>query len=147
MMRGLQGLWEISLASLQLLVAPPIFILTTLIFISLCWAAPIQGQPEKGLWKPHHRWVFLQFLFFPAMIALALLFPNDTDRFSRTYPYGSAALVALHGLFLGSVALSAFWIWWMKGVRWLAFSIVALMELAIAGAFFVAGLTVTGEAI
>jgi hypothetical protein len=45
----------------------------------------------------------------------------------------------------GSFASCVFWIWRMNGFRWFAASLMALMEVPVLGALFVAGMSVTGD--
>jgi hypothetical protein len=51
----------------------------------------------------------------------------------------------LDGLFYLSVATSAFWVWRMRGLRWLAVSLLVLQQVILIGAGFVAGMSVSGD--
>ena len=44
-----------------------------------------------------------------------------------------------------SLALAAFWVYRMKGIRWFAFSVVAMLQIILMGAFFVSGMAVSGD--
>jgi hypothetical protein len=44
-----------------------------------------------------------------------------------------------------SILLGGFWVYRMKGTRWFAFSLVAVLEVILLGAFFVAGMAVSGD--
>jgi hypothetical protein len=53
--------------------------------------------------------------------------------------------VCLDILWCASFASCAFWVWRMKGFRWFAISLMALLELPILGAILVAGMSVSGD--
>ena len=60
----------------------------------------------------------------------------------RPNPAGETYLdVALYG----SLASCAFWIWRMKGFRWSAAMLMAMLEVPVFGALFVAGMSVSGD--
>jgi hypothetical protein len=44
-----------------------------------------------------------------------------------------------------SLALAAFWVFRMKGVRWFALCLVIMLQLILLGALFVAGMAISGD--
>jgi hypothetical protein len=52
---------------------------------------------------------------------------------------------ALPTILFASFATCAFGIWRMKGIRWFTASLMAIHELVIFSAYFVAGMSVTGD--
>ena len=77
------------------------------------------------------------------MIVVGVLFPA-----LGTQPYLKANVAGrfwLDGLFYLSLATACFWVYRMKGLRWLAASLVAMQELVIFCASFVAGMRVRGD--
>jgi len=78
------------------------------------------------------------------VICIGALCPADGPSYLRSTPNSVANHVCD---FLGwlSLALAAFWVYRMKGFRWFAVSVVTLLEMILAGAFFVAGMAITGD--
>jgi len=72
------------------------------------------------------------------------LYPADSPSYLRSTPRSIANDVCD---FLGwlSLALAAFWVYRMKGLRWFAVSVVTVLEMILVGAFFVAGMAISGD--
>jgi len=90
--------------------------------------------------------VLSHLLFFAATIYIGVLYPAEGSPYngsSRAIHHGAEA--ALDVLFYGSLASCAFWIWRMKGFRWLSASLMTIVECPIIGALFIAGMSVTGD--
>ncbi len=100
---------------------------------------------RTGLWKPRHWLILRHLLFFPAAIAVGVLFANPLTGHGPAHPANRFAVLCLNTLGYGSLASCAFWIWRMKGFRWFAAGLMILMELPMGGAVFVAGMSVTGD--
>jgi hypothetical protein len=122
------------------MILPPLSILLPLAVLSLVWAWRHQQPVRKQLWRPVHWLVFSHLLFFGMAILIGDLYPYD--RPARTVHH--RADQALDFLFFASLASCAFWIWRMKGFRWFAASLMAVMQCPILGALFIAGMSVTG---
>jgi hypothetical protein len=129
--------------ALELVFFTPVHFVFALVLISIVWAGIKQRPFRARLWQPHHWLVLTHLLFFAAAVALGVLCAND----NRTAPdhSGRLANLCLGALFYGSFGSCAFWIWRMKGFRWFASSLMALIELPTFGAVFVAGMSITGD--
>jgi hypothetical protein len=103
------------------------------------WQLPFRRE----VWRHSYWLVLTQILFFPATIAIGVLFhasgggphhePNQTGRW------------LLDGLRYLSLGLGCVWVYRMKGLRWFAVSLVALQELVVLCAGFIAGMSVSGD--
>ncbi len=77
------------------------------------------------------------------MIAIGVRYPALSGMpYPRENPTGSHILDALFYL---SLATAAFWIYRMKGLRWLSASLLLLQELILVSAGFIAGMAVSGD--
>jgi hypothetical protein len=115
-------------------------VLTVGLLASLAWQKPF----GSGRWKRYYSLVFAQFLFYPAVVAIGVLYRVDTS----TRPRPSVNPIAdwtIDILFYTPLALSLFWVYAMKGLRWFALCLVALQQLFLFGGAFVAGMSVTGN--
>lgn len=129
--------WAIEFMSVR-----PFSIAFLLAILSLFFAALKERPFHRGRWMPHHWLSLSQLLFFPAMITVGVLYQNATGSRGVSSP---AVNSSLNLLFYCSLAGCAFWIWRMRGFRWFACSLMALMELPTLGALFIAGMSVTGD--
>lgn len=132
-----------SLWSLEFILLPPLNLILVIATISVVLAALKQRRIGLQFGQLHYG-VLLHLLFFPAAIAVGLLLPasNINGRHSSPNRFGNTSVYIL---LYASFASCVFWIWKMKGLRWLAASLMALMELPVLGALFVAGMSVTGD--
>lgn len=139
----LQDFQRLSLWSVQILGVPPVLLMTGASIVSVV-AAFLRQQPFRArLWRTSHWLIFTQLLFFPAIIAVGVLFPAAS---SWPHPQENVAGERLlDSLFYVSLATSAFWLWRMKGLRWLSGSLLVLQQVILIGAGFVAGMSVSGE--
>jgi hypothetical protein len=104
----------------------------------------VRQQPFRTrLWRTWHWLIFTQLLFFPAMVAIGVLFPAPDGPIHS--PGNRMGEWLLDGLFYLSLATSAFWWWRMKGLRWLATSLLVLQHVMLTGAGLVAGMSVSGD--
>jgi hypothetical protein len=137
--------WTYSVWSLEFLFAIPrmlvIFLAAT---VSLFLASWKQRPFQSPLWKRSHWLVLTQLLFFPIVICIGILYPADGPSYLRSAPNSVANHVCD---FLGwlSLALAAFWVYRMKGFQWFAVSLITVLEMILVGAFFVAGMAITGD--
>jgi hypothetical protein len=129
---GIVGLPKVGLASFLLIVG---------LFVSIARQKPFEG----GRWKRHYSLVFMQFFFYPAIVAIGVLYrvsSNPTRPRPRVNPFADWTIDVL---FFLSLALSFFWVYRMKNLRWLAFCLVSLLQLFLFGAMFVASMSITGD--
>lgn len=135
--------WTYSVWSLEFLfVMPRMLIILLFATVSLTLAFWKQRPFDNPLWKRSHWLVLTQLLFFPIVICIGVLYPADTPSYLRTTPNSVACCDFLGWL---SLALAAFWVYRMKGLRWFAVSVVTVLEMILVGAFFVAGMAITGD--
>jgi hypothetical protein len=91
--------------------------------------ALVQQRPLKSPnWHGYYWLTLTQLLFFPAIVSVSV-----------SGPLSRAGILLCVALVVG-----AFWIYWMKGLRWFAFSLIAVQYVPLLGAFFVAVTSVTG---
>jgi hypothetical protein len=107
--------------------------------VSVVLAAWTQRKKLRDGWKPFHWCVLAHTLFFPAVMAVGMLFEASPSGPNRT------GTLLLDVVVYGSLASCAFWVWLMKEFRWFASSLVMLMELPLLGALAIAGMIVTGD--
>jgi hypothetical protein len=93
-------------------------------------------------WRNSHWLIFTQLLFYPMVIGVGAAFRADTTGPIRTNPMAEFILDAIT---ITSLAGACFWIYRMKGLRWLASSLVLFQEVVLFGALFIAGMSVTGD--
>ena len=111
------------------------------LFVSLTWQKPF----KRGLWKRSYSLVFAQILFYPAIIAIGVLYRvggNPTQRPPNMNPLAVWTLDVLFGL---SLLSALFWVCRMRGLRWFAFCMVFLQQILLFGALFVAEMSMTGD--
>jgi len=134
--------WTLSVWSLQSLLYTSLLLLLIAACLSLVLAFWKQRPSSCPLWKSSHWFVLTQLLFFPMVISIGVLYPAPSP--SSYHASSTAGWVS--GL-LGwlSLALAAFWVYRMKGVRWFAFSLVAILQIILMGAFFISGMAVSGD--
>jgi len=130
--------------SVQFLGVPPILLMAAVCLVGVAVAFVRQQPFKRQLWRTSHWLIFTQLLFFPAMVAVGVLFP----AVSSVRPNLKENVMGhrlLDGLFYLSLATSAFWVWRMRGLRWLAASLLLLQQVILIGAGFVAGMSVSGD--
>jgi hypothetical protein len=95
-------------------------------------------------WRSSYWLVFTQLLFYPLAIVVGVAFRVDTSgpRSPHPDPLGERLLSAM---VVASLVTAALWIYRMKGIRWLAGSLVLLQEIVLFGAFLVTRMSVTGD--
>jgi len=137
--------WTYSVWSVEFLFRiPQILIIFLAATASLAIAFWRQRPFQHPLWRRSHWLVLTQLLFFPIMICLGVLYPADGPSSLRSIPNSTANYVC-ECLGWLSLALAAFWVYRMRGFRWFAVSVVAVLEMILLGAFFVAGMAITGD--
>jgi hypothetical protein len=126
----------------EFVVFPPCLIVFALLVVNLAFAYIKQQPFRKGLWRGSFWLVFTQILFYPAVILIAVL--GGVNFMPGNRPNTVASLF-VDVLSWASLALAIFWVWRMKGLRWVAFSLVALQEFLFCGALFTAGMAISGR--
>jgi hypothetical protein len=138
-----QAFTRLSIWSFQALFVPPALIALAIssasLAVTFAWQLPIQ----KGTWRCSYWLVFTQLLFFPAIICVGVLLPAG-GVMPRPIP-NIAGHRWLEVLWYLSLGMSCFWVCWMKGVRWIGASLVALQQILILAAGFIAGMSVSGD--
>jgi len=137
--------WTYSVWSVEFLFRiPQILIIFLAATASLAIAFWRQRPFRHPLWRGSHWLVLTQLLFFRIVICLGVLYPADGPSSLRSIPNSTANNVC-ECLGWLSLALAAFWVYRMKGFRWFAVSVVTVLEMILLGAFFVAGMAITGD--
>ena len=137
--------WTYSVWSVEFLfLFPQILLIFLAATASLSISFWRQRPFQHPLWKRSHWLVLTQLLFFPIVICLGILYPANGPSSLRAAP-NSTASVACECLGWLSLALAVFWVYRMKGFRWFAVSAVAVLETILLGAFFVAGMAISGD--
>jgi hypothetical protein len=137
------ALWTYLVWSLEFLYMPP-FAYGTLLLVLIFIASVIRQRPlSKPTWQQTYFIVVLQFLFFPATLVVAVLGRVDWQQphFPGPNKWG---LRAEDAFALGSLIVSIYWVWRMKGLRWFAVSLAMLQLWLLAAANFVAAMSLTG---
>ncbi|SRR6266849_1616077 len=129
--------------SFEALIAPtPLLGFFFALSLSLAISTFRQKPWRKRVWHWSY-WFALSQLFFPATIAVGVLFPAIS---SWPSPQANATGERwLNFTFYGSLATGVYWIYSMKGLRWFAASLIGLQQLVLACAGFIAGMSVTGQ--
>jgi hypothetical protein len=138
-----QDFRRLFLWSIEFLGVPPALLITSICVVGVVVAFVRQQPIRTGLWRTWHWLIFTQLLFFPAMVAIGVLFPAPNGP-----PHSQGNTIgewSLDGLFYLSLATSALWWWRMKGLRWVAASLLVLQQVLLAGAGLVAGMSVSGD--
>ena len=128
--------------AIEFLLLPPITALFVGAAVSSVWAGLRQRPFRNLLWKRHHWLVLSHFFFFVAAIVVGLLWANDP---LSPHPINRAAKLWLDAVTYGSLVSCIVWTWQMKGFRWFAASLLALIEVVTLGAIFVAGMSISGD--
>jgi hypothetical protein len=131
--------------ALEFLFVPPICFLFGVAAISWVWAAQKQQPFRRGLWKRYHWLMLSHAVFFLAAIALGVIWANPNTNPTVPHSVNQMASRSLDLVLYGSIISCLFWIWKAQGFRWYASSFLALAELPIWGAVFVAGMSISGR--
>jgi hypothetical protein len=121
----------------------PVMLLEAICVVSVVSAFVRQQPFHSGKWRSSYWLIFTQLLFFPAIVAVGVLFPGVSGwPYPKENPMGKRLLDALFYL---SLATSALWLYRMKGLRWLSVSLLALQQVILVGAGFIAGMSISGD--
>jgi len=124
---------------------PPILI-AGLVALVIIFVFYLFRRRQVGLhWRPVYWFVFTQLLFYPLIIGVAAGFQGvlrGPEQNPRTNPFGDHLLQTL---LYASLVTGSFWIYRMKGLRWLALGLVVFQETILCGGLFIAGMAVSGD--
>lgn len=136
-------LWTYFRWSLEFLYTPPFVYGSLLLCLSFIASVIFQRPFSKPIWKRTYFIVVLQFLFFPATLAVAVL--GRVDWQQPHFPGPNKWGLRAEDVFaLGSLIVSGYCVWKMKGLRWFALSLAMLQLWLLAAANFIAGMSLTG---
>lgn len=137
------ALWTYLRWSLEFLYMPPFAYGTLLLGLSFIASVMRQRPFSKPIRKRTYWIVVLQFLFFPATLAVAVLGRVDWEQphFPGPNKWG---LRAEDVFAVVSLIVSIYWVWRMKGLRWFAVSLAMLQLWLLAAASFIAAMSLTG---
>jgi hypothetical protein len=76
------------------------------------------------------------------VISLGVLYPASGPNFYHAESTASRVCGLLGWL---SLVTAGLWVYRMKGFRWFGFSLVLVLQVVLMGAFFVAGMAVSGD--
>jgi len=131
--------------ALEFVIVPPFCIAFLLAAISLGWAAIKQRPFKTRLWRKQYWLVLSHLIFFGAAIIIGVLWANPMANPTVRHRANPSAAVYLDVVAYCSLASCGFWVWRMRGIRWLAASLMTLAEVITWGAVFVAGMSITGD--
>jgi hypothetical protein len=121
---------------------PPVLICSFLVCLIIAGLCVVQRPVKTGLWKRSYWYAFTQLLLYPGVLVVAALGANTQPLQSAPNTVASFSAGFLSWI---SLALAAFWVWHMKGLRWLAVSLMILQELMLVGPFLVADMAISGR--
>lgn len=123
---------------------PQVLIVGLALLVSV--VAALLAQPQiKTRWRRSHWLVFTQLLFYPLIVAVGAAFPAGTSVApggAHSVPLGERLLDMLT---FAPLITGSYWVHRMRGLRWLAGSLVLLQEVVLYGALFVAGMSLSGD--
>jgi hypothetical protein len=139
----LHSFQKLFLWSLEFLLVPPVLAAIGICTVGVVVAYTQQQPLHRQRWRTWHWLIFTQLLFFPAMVAVGVFFPAPSGPYHS--PGNATGERLLDALFYLSLATSALWCWRLKGMRWLATSLLVLQQIILSAAGLVAGMSVSGE--
>jgi hypothetical protein len=136
--------WFIS-ESLSVARIPPFRYPLVVLYIGLIVSAIWQKPFQRKAWKPQYWLVFTQLFFVPAVCVIGVIYRVTPDPTKPLLKENAVADWSINVLALLS-ALSIFlWVYRMKGIRWVVFCILAIQEVFVLGAMFMAGMSISGD--
>lgn len=138
-----QSFQRFSLWSFEALSVPRVLVALAICSVSLISAFLWQRPFRREVWRGSYWLVFTQLLFVPATVTVGVLFPAG-GLMPKPIP-NAVGRWWLDALWCLSLAVGCFWVYRMKRVRWFAASLVALQELLVVCASFIAGMSVSGD--
>ena len=108
--------------------------------ISLVWASKRQRPLASPAWRNYYWLSLMQSIFFPAFIWVSVIAPYDYGH-AKENPLAHWAMPILC---FAALALAAFWIFRMRGLRWFAASLMGVQLGITMGGFGIAVLATSG---
>lgn len=141
-----RSFWYLFSEGLGIVVVPPFGAAAIMLSAGLV-ASLFAQNPFRGCrWRSHYWLIFTQLFFYPAVILVGVLYAVGARRpFDPLPKVNPVAEIALNVLTFLSLALGIFWVYFLKGLRWVAFCFVALQLLFLYGALFLAGMSISGD--
>jgi hypothetical protein len=132
--------------SLEIVVEWPVVgVACTLLAVGLMASLALEKPFVSGRWKRSYWWALTQLLFFPAVVALGVLYSADPlQPHHKVNPLGYWGIGIL---FFLSLALSSFWVYRTKELRWSTFYSLALHQVLLFVAAVGAVISVAGSGI
>lgn len=118
-----------------------------LTFAVVFYAAWRSRATLRRLWRPHYCFALAQLLLVPGIVAIGVFWPAEFARNSggyETHPNRFGENLS-EALLYFSLAPCPFWIWRMKGIRWLAAALMLVLEVPVLFAAILAGLLSSGD--
>jgi hypothetical protein len=131
--------------ALEAVLLPPILVMFVLALGSLSLAAIKQKPFKRGLWQPYHWLVLTHLLFFPAVIAVGVIWANPITNPAVPHHPIETGRRWLDSLMCASLASCVWWAWRMRGFRWFAVSLMLLAEVPVVCGLFISGMSVAGD--
>lgn len=131
--------------ALSIVGLPVVDWLLLLLGIGLVFSAAWQKPFQSGRWKWYYSLIFTQSLFVAAVISVGVLYAVTREPTQPPPKVNPVADWSINICFFLSLALGMFWVSRMKSIRLFAFFLVALQELFILKAMFIAGMSITGD--
>jgi len=132
--------------SIDVLFISPNPLVTLALTVNLLASSFYSWRVQREKWLPRFRWVFTQFLFFPVLVAAGVLGRNLAayDPVTGTQPTVLAYFI-VYGLILVSLCFGLYWVYRLKGYRWLAIGIMLFQLWLMHAAGWIAGMAITGD--
>ncbi len=123
---------------------PPLLVMAVICLagVAICLFRPSRVRAN---WRRSYWLVSIQLLFYPLAIAIGSAFQAKVHPPTEPLNPNRLGEHLLDALTIASLIGAVFWVYYMKGLRWLAVSLVILQETIICGALFVAGMSVSGD--
>jgi len=139
-----RGFWQLLKWSTEPLLAWPIWIVSLCLTANLGIATIRAWRVRDARWKKEYWLAIVSLFFVPAVIAIGVVGWVDPSTVPRPQP-NTLLIWANNGLFAISLLLGIYWIYRMKGLRWLAVAFTLLQLWIIFFAGFIAGMALTGD--
>jgi hypothetical protein len=131
--------------SFSIVQIPPLRYTLLILFLGLFISAIWQKPFRRKLWRRHHWLVLTQLFFVPALCVIAVLYRVTPDPNKGLPKENAVADWSINILILLSLLSILLWVYRMKGVRWLGFCVLAIQEIFVFGAMFMAGMSISGH--
>jgi hypothetical protein len=136
--------WWLFRESLDFLFVGPMWAVTLALVANLGAALMRTWHFRHDRWKKEYWLVFVSLSFIPVTIAIGVVGWIDPNLMPRPKP-NMLAIWANNGLFIASLLFGIYWIYRMKGLRWLALAAMLIQLWLLFGAGFLAGMALSGD--